>query len=441
MFKITGKYTEASIMIDDVEESCIGQITQFVNHLAFTNKVSIMPDTHAGKGSVIGFTMELPPDKIIPNVVGVDINCGMLAINIGKTLFVSLEEIDRKIRDRVPFGQKVHDRPVLNFEKEFPWKMVNVNKDKFLNAYNEKYGSCGCNVTYNMDWFLKKCDSTGSDIKRIINSIGTLGGGNHFIEIGKSVNTDDCWIVIHTGSRNLGKRFCEYWQHKAEKHFEKSFVDQKEIEIENAKKIFQGKELFKEIQEIKNKYRIGINVNGLEWLETDNYFGYLFDMLFAQTYAYLNRLYISKIIIDILKVKPIDSIETVHNFIDFRDFIIRKGAIRSYENERMIIPFNMQTGSLICKGKSNSEWNYSAPHGAGRILSRSDAKRKLDVNVYREQMKNIFSTSVGLSTLDEAPGAYKDPEIIEMAIEPTATILDRIIPIHNMKDGQGSRED
>lgn len=441
MFEINGKYTSAKVMIDDVEQSCIGQITQFVNHPVFTNPVSIMPDTHSGKGSVIGFTMELPPDKIIANIVGVDINCGMLAINIGKNLSLSLEDIDKMIRNKVPFGQNTHERPLLNFEKEFPWKMVNVNKDKFVNAFNKKYGFCGYNVNYNMDWFLKKCESTGSDVKRIINSIGTLGGGNHFIEIGKSVNTNDFWIVIHTGSRNLGKRFCEYWQNKAEKHFEKSFTQQKEIEIENAKKIYEGKKLFEEIRAIKSRYQIKVNTNGLEWLEGQDYFGYLFDMIFAQTYAYLNRLYISRIITDILKVEPIDIIETVHNFIDFRDFIIRKGAIRSYENELMIIPFNMLTGSLICKGKSNEEWNFSAPHGAGRNLSRSEAKRKLNVDDFHEQMKGVYSTSVGLSTLDEAPGAYKDPEIIEKAIEPTATIVDRIISVHNMKDGQRSRED
>ena len=440
MFEINGKYTTAKVMIDDVEESCVGQITQFVNHPAFSRPVSIMPDTHAGKGSVIGFTMELS-DKVIPNVVGVDIGCGMLSINFGKNFPITLSELDQKIRQKVPFGQDVHETSVINFEKEFPWKKLNLLKDSFVNAYRNKYERhCSAIPDYNMNWFTSKCDTIGANVRRMISSIGTLGGGNHFIETGISTN-GDYWITIHSGSRNFGKRICEYWQNIAEKHFAKEFTGKKQQEIDDAKTQYQGDERYKKIQEIKAKYKIGIDANGLEWLEGNEYFGYLFDMLFSQMYASINRMYMSSIIQSIVKIDPLESIETIHNFIDFHDFVIRKGAIRSYKDEKMIIPFNMKDGILICEGQSNTEWNCSAPHGAGRVMSRSQAKKAIDLSDFQKQMEGIYSTSVGRGTLDEAPGAYKDASVIENAIAPTAIIIDKIKPIHNMKDGLGESAD
>lgn len=253
--------------------------------------------------------------------------------------------------------------------------------------------------------------------------------GNHFIEIGRSAITGDIWITVHTGSRNLGKKICEYWQGVASKRGIFNIKD----EIDRIKKLYPKSEWEKSIQNVRNLAK-GFIKSDLDYLDGDNKSGYLRDMVVAQEYAELNRYVIMKDIMNILGIKEgIDCIETVHNYIDFKDNIIRKGAIRSYVGERMIIPFNMQAGILVCEGKSNPEWNYSAPHGAGRVYSRSKAKVELNLDEFKADMKGIFSTSVGINTIDESPKAYKDPAVIEACIEPTAKILDRIIPIHNLK--------
>ena len=436
MFEIKGKYTTAKVMIDELEEGCVGQITQFVNHPAFTNPIAIMVDAHQGSGSCIGFTMPMG-NKIIPAVVGVDIGCGLLSMNMGKSLPLSLELIDHKIRQGVPFGMETHDKAIMNVETQFPWHQANVLAQKFSLAFREKFGEEIHPPVYNMDWFMSKCDKIrAGGLRRFINSIGTLGGGNHFIETGIS-DVGDHWITVHTGSRNLGKCVCEYWQGLASKSFNKETHAEHLKKIEELKNTLKGKELFEAIKTLKALRKPGIDMKGCEWLEGENAHGYLFDMIFAQIYAEENRLHIAQIICDVLGIKPTETIETVHNFIDFRDFIIRKGAIRSYVGEKVIIPFNMRDGILICEGRSNPEWNYSAPHGAGRLMPRGQAKREINLEEFKDQMKDIYSTSVGTGTLDEAPGAYKPARIIEEAIGPTATIVGRIKPILNMKDSKG----
>lgn len=438
MFTIDGKYTTAKVMIDDVEESCVSQIHHFVNHLAFTNPVAIMSDCHAGKGSVIGFTMKMT-DKVVPNVVGVDISCGVKSIEIGKNLNISLEELDRKIRKSVPFGTDIHDQALINMKRDFPWRKINVQAEKFAMAYFNKFGVNLNPPNYNIDWFLKKSKQIGVNLKRAINSIGTLGGGNHFCEVGVTEEGKSYWATVHSGSRNFGKCICDYWQNKAIKILnedKRELLQEKITEIreeykETPRKIKE--EITKERDKLGLNY--GINMKGCEWLEGTDAIGYLFDMVFSQMYAEVNREYMIRAIEKIIKVERIDEIETTHNFIDFRDFIIRKGAIRSYENERMVIPFNMRDGILICEGKSNQEWNCSAPHGAGRIMSRSKANKTIDLNEFKKQMEGIYSTSVTENTKDEAPGVYKDSKVIERTIEPTALIRDKIIPVLNMKDG------
>jgi RNA-splicing ligase RtcB len=437
-----GKYSEAKIMIDDVETECLSQIQYFLNHEAFTNPIAIMPDTHQGKGSVIGFTMPMT-EKVVPNVVGVDIGCSMLSFNIGKTLPMDLEHFDHKIRHRVPFGVDVHEsssRDVFHMEKEFPWKETTKQSLKFALAYGIRFGEIPMrSPLYDMKWFVDKCEKIGGNLRRHINSVGTVGSGNHFLETGID-SSGYIWITIHTGSRNFGKRICDYWQAKAKKNLSKSKINYKE-EVERIRKEFGESKIKEKLDEIKENNKPGIDMKGCEYLEGEDAMGYLYDMIFAQMYSHVNKQHIKRIILDILKLDPIDEIETIHNFIDFDDFIIRKGAIRSYEGERMIIPFNMRDGILICEGKSNPEWNFSAPHGAGRVLSRGRAKRELSLETFVAQMKGIYSTSVGRDTLDEAPGAYKDSKVIEDAIGPTATIINRIKPIHNMKDSKGVSDD
>jgi len=445
MIEVKGKYTTAKIMIDNVEESCIKQIYEFINHQAFTNSVAIMPDTHAGKGSVIGFTMEMT-DKVIPNVVGVDIGCGMLSRNIGKHIDSNMALIDQRIRQRVPMGREVHTR---SGRPRDPWEFYDWNNvQQTVRKIDMRFGSNLSSKIPTHDkvnLLLERADAVGMDRSRFVNSVGTLGGGNHFIEFGEDEDKN-IWITVHTGSRNFGKMVCEYWQNKNAKKKRKEAKADLRKEIKVLKKQYRGEELGKKIQEAKDKNAAAETVDDLQWLEGEEMLGYLFDMALAQEYANANRRMIMKLIVSqvvvndqsqSIKDRPnvIDNKETIqciHNFIDFDDMIIRKGAIRSYENEKMIIPFNMRDGLLICEGKSNSEWNYSAAHGAGRVLSRSAAKRTLDQEDANKQMEDagIFTTNV---PLDEAPDAYKDAKLVEEALEPTLKILKRVKPTHNIK--------
>lgn len=439
MFDLKGKFTTAKVTIDYVEETGMAQIISFINHPAFTGPVAIMPDTHAGKGSVVGFTMPMG-DKVIPNVIGVDIGCGMVSLGLGPLGLKGLDlvHLDHKIRQQVPFGFATHDKAILDMKKDFPWKRACSEAQKFALAYQKKFGAGITLPQYDMDWFTKKCMAIGCDLGRAIKSLGSLGGGNHFIEVGTD-QSGQIWITIHTGSRNFGKCICEYWQDKAVKKVKKQTKEDTQKAVKELKATYTGKELYDRIKALKNapdpvpEYNCA---DELRWLEGEDAQAYLFDMVFAQIYAEENRNQIASIILEILGVNDpneISMIETIHNFIDFKDFIIRKGAIRSYTGERMIIPFNMRDGILVCEGRSNPEWNYSAPHGAGRVLSRGQAKKRIALETFKEQMKDIYSTSVCAGTLDEAPDAYKDAKLIEEAIAPTATIIDRIKPILNMK--------
>jgi len=394
MLEYRGKYGNAKVMIDVIDPATTKQIYEFLNNLVFTNPIAIMPDCHKGNGAVIGFTMELT-DKIIPNVVGVDINCGMFSMDLGKALFdhMSRMDIDQKIRQRVPFGTNVHKKTPFIDESFF----VNASTEHraFTMKYNKRFNTHYDPIHYDMDWLINKCEEWKMNFDRALKSIGTLGGGNHFIEIGISLLTGNYWATIHSGSRQLGQKVCNYWQRKAGK-------------------------------------------GQLAYLEGDDMFGYLTDMIFAQNYANLNRQHMASLVIEACGLGWNDvgmTVETSHNFIDFSDFIIRKGAIRSYVGEYMIIPFNMEDGILLCTGRSNPEWNYSAPHGAGRVDSRRWAKENLNLAEAKQRMddQDIYASEL---PVDELKGAYKDPKLIEDAIEPTAAIVDRFKPVLAMKDGK-----
>jgi len=427
MFTLNGKYTSAKIMIDSVEEECIAQITKFINHPAFTNQVVIMPDCHAGKGSVVGFTMPLT-DKIIPNTIGVDIGCGMLATRI-KVEDINKALINSEIRKYIPFGQEIHNRAILNFEKEFPWEEANKAVYKFSGT-----------ELFNMKWFEDKCKQINVNVKYACNSIGTLGGGNHFIEVGRDLE-DKIWLTIHSGSRNFGLKIANYWT-KVAQNKDKTLLD---LEMKKATDLIKANATTPELRQrisqdiklarLKIYGRADKVSNELEYLIKSDAQGYLEDMIFAQEYAKWNRKQMQKLILNkVISNANIDEeIESIHNYIDFKDMIIRKGAISAHKDEVMIIPFNMRDGILICKGKGNKEWNESAPHGAGRVLARGVAKRTLSLETFKEQMKEIYSTSVVNATLDEAPDAYKSASVIEAAIEPTAEIINRIKPLINLK--------
>ena len=445
MIVYKGKYTDAKVMIDDVEETCAAQINQFINHPAFTNPIVAMPDLHLGKGCVIGFTM-LMPDKLVPNTVGVDGGCGVLSLNLGKTdlLDRSPGSIDTTIRQEIPFGFEVRDKAIYNMEKKFPWAIVREINRQFCLKFNDRSDLKMVPTLYNYVWFLNKCDQIHAKIDRTEKSLGTLGGGNHFIEIGRDTN-GNVWLTIHTGSRKFGLDICNYWQNvPAERMHEEKAVKFHKGLVE-IKSTLKGKEISKAIKKLRAD--LGLNnkvAKALDYIEGEDMQGYLTDMIFAQAYAAENRRLIAAQILDAFNVPfashlgVVSSIETVHNYIDFNDFVIRKGAISAHVGELMIIPFNMEDGILLCEGKGNEEWNQSAPHGAGRVASRAQAKRDFSSEVAKKRMeeKGIYTSAV---PVDEVKEAYKDPKIIEEAIEPTATILDRIKPVINLKSKTDDR--
>jgi RNA-splicing ligase RtcB len=444
MFSIIGKYTSADIFIDQIDDVTYSQIEQLVNHPSFTQKVSIMPDTHAGAAnSVIGFTMPLS-DSLIPNTVGVDIGCGMLSARIfANKENLDLKEIDNKIRKVVPIGNRngTHKNNPENFAKSFPFEKASDLLHQFTQKLNIRLGANYTPIEYNYPWFEKLCKRVDSDLKYTEASLGTLGGGNHFIEIGESSQDQSLWITFHSGSRKIGGDIAKYHSHIAAKNagFDQEGFKKEFERIKAGLGAVDKKKLADEHKKLKSKFKSHYPdvPNQMEFLSGQLMYDYLVDMIFAQFYAQTNRLMMLRHCAQVLKADFSETIESTHNYIDPIDLIIRKGAIRAYKTDQMIIPFNMADGILICKGKSNPLWNYSAPHGAGRIMSRNKAKENISMKDYENRMKmsGVFSSSINTATLDEAPQAYKSAAIIEKAIEATAEILFRLKPIYNLKAG------
>ncbi|MFC7188400.1 RtcB family protein [Halocatena marina] len=435
MIEINGKHTDAVVQTPDghddlLDDMAVEQIQKMVSHEAFQEPVAIMPDSHAGSGAVIGFTMPLG-NRVCPNTIGVDIGCGVDAVNLGPLPEFDLREADKKIREAVPFGFEVHDKPIAGF-RNMPLEPMDDMLRHFSNEIDEHISHLGYGNFY-IDDLLER---VGYDKERAEQSIGTLGGGNHFIEISKSENTDDYWIVVHSGSRGLGLNIAQYWQNKAT---EERNGEMETIDYEAIREGFEGKEIEREIERRKAILPDPEHVRDtdLDYLEGEEAHGYYIDMLFAQQYALLNRDKIIREITDALEArKKGRHIRSIHNYIDFSDGIMRKGAIKAQTGHHSVIPLNMRDGTLIVEGKGNEDWNYSAPHGAGRMMSRTRAFNELSVGQFSREMGGIFSTSVGQSTLDESPMAYKPASVIEMAIEPTAEVIDRLTPVLNCKADQ-----
>jgi len=440
MIEIIGKYTTAVVMIDDVEEACLNQVYGMVSHPAFTNPIRIMPDTHAGKGSVIGFTMELS-DKIVPNVVGVDIGCGMLSFKVGRPSS-HLRDIDHEIKRSIPTGTYMHDRFMAtpdDFTEMF--SAASLSCKLFVMEYNKKFGTSYEPMKYDPIAFERLMRKIGVDRARVMNSIGTLGGGNHFIEMG--VDGDgQYWVTIHTGSRKFGESVCRYHQDHAKKLLE----HRRKVELaEGIREITKTHsdapaKIEPAIASLKESLGLnfGTDINDMEFLTGQDAMEYFFDMIIAQKYAELSRKVIRRIILsNAFGVDDdVESIECVHNYIDFHDMVIRKGAIRAYSSELSIIPFNMEDGMLIVRGKDNADWNCSAPHGAGRLMSRSRAKDVLSLDDMKDGMKKagVYSSSLCMNTLDEAKGAYKPAALIESLVSPTVDVVYKIRPVLNIKD-------
>lgn len=414
---------DLKIFTSDIEKEAINQINLLLVQEPFKDcKVRIMPDVHAGKGCVIGFTADLG-DKVIPNIVGVDIGCGMLCVNLGHDE-LNLEKLDKVINENIPAGRNIRENKLINFDK-----------------INDLY-----------------CLRELKETKKFNRAIGTLGGGNHFIEVDVD-EEDNKYLVIHTGSRNLGKQVADYYQNLAIELCsgkEEMFKRKEEI-IKTYKEQGRKTEIQKALKELEAEYKQNKPElpNELCYL-TDKYREmYLHDMKICQEYASLNRRYIATQILkkyfDIkenetfrlalagevttcdLKEWEFRGFETIHNYISFEDNIVRKGAISANKGERVIIPINMRDGSIIAVGKGNKDWNNSAPHGAGRLMSRRKAKETFNLEEFRKSMKDIYSTSVLEETIDEAPFVYKPMQEIIDNIQDTVEIEKIIKPIYNFK--------
>jgi tRNA-splicing ligase RtcB (3'-phosphate/5'-hydroxy nucleic acid ligase) len=405
MIQVKGKYNEAKIFSDRGDDKAIGQIIELLNQdFTIDAKVRIMPDFHYGTGCVIGFTADLGK-KVVPNLVGVDISCGMLVVELGRIENLDRVKLDQVVHDYIPVGSEVHNGRVARLDKISELKC---------------------------SWDIK-------DGGRIERAIGTLGSGNHFIELDKDKD-DNYYLVIHSGSRNLGKQVAEIYQ---------------KLAIESCKGLGDlnvlKQEIIKSLKGTENKWQIQPKIKELErtfnnthpnypedlcFLEGQSREEYLHDVKICQEYATLNRYTMAKLIIQQTFGKDVEEFrrfESIHNYIDFRDNIIRKGAVSAYAGERLIIPINMRDGAIIGIGKGNPDWNNSAPHGAGRLMGRNEAKKNLDMEVYTQSMEGIYSTTVTLGTLDEAPQAYKPMQEIIDNIQDSVTIENIIKPVYNFK--------
>lgn len=380
---------DIKIYATTLEEVAFKQIKELGEFEPYQDsKIRIMPDCHAGSGCTIGTTMEIK-DKITPNLVGVDIGCGMLTVMLAENE-IDLKKLDAVINEFIPNGFNIHTEQKAEFD-------------------------------------FNKLIAKNLNIERAKLSIGSLGGGNHFIEVGKS-DKGDLYLVIHSGSRNIGGQVAKYYQDIAINNLTDNSKERKEL-IELLKKYGRQNEIGNELKKLKKP---DINKD-LAYLTGSDFDNYMHDMKVMQEYAVLNRRTMAEIILREAGLSACDAFETIHNYIDFNRMILRKGAVSAEQGEVLLIPINMRDGSIIAKGKGNADWNYSAPHGAGRLMGRSEAHRTLDFDEFKEQMKGVYSTSVLLETLDEAPNAYKSMnEIMETIVE-TVEIIDVIKPIYNFK--------
>lgn len=400
MLELNGKFNSAKIFTDVIDESAIAQIITLCNQpIAENARIRIMPDVHAGAGCTIGTTMTIT-DKVIPNLVGVDIGCGMETVRLKET-HIELQKLDKLIYAAIPSGFCIRHTP-----------------HRYLNEIDLTKLYCYPHI----------------DIKRAALSIGTLGGGNHFIEADQG-SDGSIYLVIHSGSRHLGVETASYYQNEAYRRLNHSSDTDIDALVVALKAAGKQSQIEAELKKLKNVKRTEIQ-KPLAYCEGDLFEQYIHDMKIVQRFAALNRMAMMDEIIKGMGLHVADRFTTIHNYIDTEHMILRKGAVSAQAGERLLIPINMRDGSLICEGKGNPDWNCSAPHGAGRLLSRSAAKENYTVSEYKKQMAGIYTTSVNVQTLDECPMAYKSMQDIVDNIGETAEIKDIIKPIYNFKAGE-----
>ena len=397
MFDIEGTRATAKCYATEIEDTAIEQIRTMCNQpFADGARIRIMPDAHAGAGCTIGTTMTVT-DKVVPNIVGVDIGCGMYTVDIGRG-GLDLPALDEACHT-VPSGMRV-------------WE---GRKRRF-------------------DLTELACYRQLKDTRRLERSIGTLGGGNHFIEVDEATDGTR-YLVIHSGSRNLGVQVASYYQHLAVelRSGKGTYFEKRDELIATYKAEGRRKEIQAALKRLKWEEREPDAPRDLCWLDGTYLDDYLHDVAICQRFARLNRETMAEEIVRMCGLSDRDAFHTIHNYIDTDEMILRKGAIAAHAGELVLIPLNMRDGSVLAKGLGNEDWNFSAPHGAGRLMSRTDARARLDVKEYREQMAGIYTTSVGEATLDEAPGAYKSKEDIIGPISEAVDIIEVMRPIFNFK--------
>ncbi|MDE7308864.1 MAG: RtcB family protein [Lachnospiraceae bacterium] len=397
-----GKFNTAKIFTDVVEEEALREIRLLCDQeFAKDSKIRIMPDVHAGAGCTIGTTMTIHK-CVVPNLVGVDIGCGMETICI-KNKHIELEKLDKLIYEKIPSGFHIREVP---------------------HRYNEE-----------IDLTELRCLKEGRiNLDRAEKSLGTLGGGNHFIEADKD-DEGKIYLVIHSGSRHLGLEVAHYYQEMAYKSLNGNIKADAEKLIKEYKKNGREKEIQSALLALKTQIKTEIPKD-LAYCEGTLMEDYIHDMKLVQQFAVLNRKAMMNELIKGMKLKVAEEFTTIHNYIDTDAMILRKGAVSAKKGEKLLIPINMRDGSLICIGRGNEDWNCSAPHGAGRLMSRRKAKNSYTVSEFKKQMKGIYTTSVNSETLDECPMAYKNMSDIVDNIGETAEIIHIIKPIYNFKAGE-----
>ena len=400
MLEVFGKYNQAKIFTDVVDQASIAQVIELCNQ-EFTagSRIRLMPDVHAGAGCTVGTTMTIT-DRVVPNLVGVDIGCGMETARLRED-HLELQKLDKLIRERIPSGFAVRSA---------------------VHRYTDQID------------LEELCCFRHVQMLRAEKSIGTLGGGNHFIEVDRD-EEGQLYVVIHSGSRRLGLEVAKYYQEEGYKvlnQTDQASLDQLIAEMRAAGR---QKDIQKELKRRKSQKLTRIP-RPLAYVAGELFDQYIHDMKLVQHFARLNRQAMLDEIVKGMKLHVEEQFTTVHNYIDTDAMILRKGAVSARAGERLLIPINMRDGSLLCVGKGNEDWNCSAPHGAGRLMSRGEAKQSFTVSEFKKQMEGIYSTSVGRSTLDECPMAYKGMADILDNIGPTAEVVKVIRPIYNFKAGE-----
>ena len=400
MIEIQGKYNSAKIFTQVVDDASLAQVKLLCDQ-SFTagSRIRLMPDIHAGAGCTIGTTMTIT-DRVVPNLVGVDIGCGMETVRLRETR-LELQKLDKLIQAQIPSGFDIRATP-----------------HPYLEQIDLSSLCCARHV----------------DLRRAERSIGTLGGGNHFIEVDQD-EEGALYLVVHSGSRHLGVEVAKYYQEAGYKAL--SSPDKADVDALIARLKEEGRE--QDIQQELSRLKASASTDiprALAYVSGELFTQYIHDMKLVQQFAALNRQAMVREIVRGMKLHIEEQFTTIHNYIDTDQMILRKGAVSAAAGERLLIPINMRDGSLLCRGKGNPDWNFSAPHGAGRLMSRAQARQSFTVSAFKKEMADVYTTTVGKATLDECPMAYKDMKDILDNIGPTAEVEKIIRPIYNFKAGE-----